>query len=116
MSPVMVWDNLPDGAWPCPNACGGLTDDEGGGPCQACWDKVTRPRDDDQDGHGEPDDDDDYCGDCGGFRSLPLTDPLVCTCETGEDRDDPYDFEPAAVRPGERPRGETTIHLPGDAP
>jgi hypothetical protein len=40
MSPVIVWDNLPEDAWPCPNACGGLTNDAAGGPCSACWDKI----------------------------------------------------------------------------
>ena len=27
-------------AWPCPEACGGMTEDEAGGPCRRCWDKV----------------------------------------------------------------------------
>lgn len=27
-------------AWPCPEACGGMTEDEAGGPCKSCWDKV----------------------------------------------------------------------------
>jgi len=26
-----------DGPWPCPQGCGGLTEDEAGGPCQRCW-------------------------------------------------------------------------------
>jgi len=34
---------LPEGSPdPCPNACGGLTEDPYGGPCKACWSKVTR--------------------------------------------------------------------------
>jgi len=34
---------LPEGSNdPCPNACGGLTEDEAGGPCKACWAKVKR--------------------------------------------------------------------------
>lgn len=34
---------LPEGSPdPCPNACGGLTEDPYGGPCKACWAKVTR--------------------------------------------------------------------------
>jgi hypothetical protein len=40
---------------------------------------------------------DDYCDECRGFRNLPLTSPLACTCETDEDRDDPYDWDPATV-------------------
>lgn len=27
---------------PCPMACGGMTEDAAGGPCQACWDKAPR--------------------------------------------------------------------------
>jgi hypothetical protein len=27
-------------AWPCPEGCGGLTEDPYGGPCKTCWDKV----------------------------------------------------------------------------
>lgn len=23
--------------WPCPEGCGGGTEDEAGGPCRACW-------------------------------------------------------------------------------
>lgn len=43
---------LPEGSPdPCPNACGGLTEDPYGGPCKACWSKVGR--------------DDDECEDCG---------------------------------------------------
>lgn len=30
-------------AWPCPEGCGGLTEDEAGGPCKACWDKLDDP-------------------------------------------------------------------------
>lgn len=34
---------LPEGSNdPCPNACGGLTEDPYGGPCKTCWAKVTR--------------------------------------------------------------------------
>lgn len=37
---------LPEGSPdPCPNACGGLTEDEAGGPCKACWAKVGRDDD-----------------------------------------------------------------------
>ena len=25
--------------WPCPNGCGGATEDEAGGPCKRCWDR-----------------------------------------------------------------------------
>lgn len=29
---------LPEGSNdPCPNACGGLTEDPYGGPCKSCW-------------------------------------------------------------------------------
>jgi hypothetical protein len=28
-------------AWPCPEACGGLTEDPYGGPCKACWRVIT---------------------------------------------------------------------------
>lgn len=39
---------LPEGSNdPCPNACGGLTEDPYGGPCKACWAKVRRPYEDD---------------------------------------------------------------------
>lgn len=30
---------------PCPNACGGLTEDPYGGPCKACWAAVPGPGD-----------------------------------------------------------------------
>jgi hypothetical protein len=34
---------LPEGSpEPCPNACGGLTEDPYGGPCQNCWRDVPR--------------------------------------------------------------------------
>jgi hypothetical protein len=34
---------LPEGSPdPCPNACGGLTEDPYGGPCKACWAQVGR--------------------------------------------------------------------------
>ena len=37
---------LPEGSPdPCPNACGGLTEDPHGGPCRACWAKVKREND-----------------------------------------------------------------------
>lgn len=43
---------LPEGSPdPCPNACGGLTEDPYGGPCKACWAATSWPRSD------EPDDD-----------------------------------------------------------
>lgn len=29
-----------DGNWPCPEGCGGLTEDTAGGPCNACWRKL----------------------------------------------------------------------------
>jgi hypothetical protein len=29
-------------AWPCPGGCGGITEDEAGGPCRRCWDEVDR--------------------------------------------------------------------------
>jgi hypothetical protein len=35
--------DLPEGSPdPCPNACGGFTEDPYGGPCQACWRDVPR--------------------------------------------------------------------------
>lgn len=34
---------------PCPMACGRMTEDPYGGPCQACWDALPRPGDDGQD-------------------------------------------------------------------
>lgn len=38
---------LPEGSPdPCPNACGGLTEDPYGGPCKACWNDVPGPYDD----------------------------------------------------------------------
>lgn len=37
---------LPEGSPdPCPNACGGLTEDPYGGPCKACWRQVGRGAD-----------------------------------------------------------------------
>lgn len=39
---------LPEGSPdPCPNACGGLTEDPYGGPCKACWAAVPGPYGDD---------------------------------------------------------------------
>ncbi len=26
--------------WPCPEACGGFTEDPYGGPCRACWRRI----------------------------------------------------------------------------
>jgi len=38
---------LPEGSPdPCPNACGGLTEDPYGGPCEACWARVGRDDED----------------------------------------------------------------------
>ena len=38
--PTLVFE-LPEGSPdPCPNACGGLTEDPYGGPCKACWAKT----------------------------------------------------------------------------
>jgi hypothetical protein len=35
--PTLVFE-LPEGSPdPCPNACGGITEDPYGGPCKACW-------------------------------------------------------------------------------
>ena len=40
---------LPEGSPdPCPNACGGLTEDPYGGPCKACWAAVPGPYDEDE--------------------------------------------------------------------
>ncbi|MGW6502948.1 hypothetical protein [Nonomuraea angiospora] len=33
------FDALPD-PYPCPQGCGGFTEDPAGGPCKACWDAV----------------------------------------------------------------------------
>jgi hypothetical protein len=46
---------LPEGSPdPCPNACGGLTEDPYGGPCKACWAKVSHRDDyDDYDGYDD---------------------------------------------------------------
>lgn len=70
---------LPEGSPdPCPNACGGLTEDPYGGPCKACWAATTQPR------HEEPDDEDGWC--CGGDG---------CIGECGDDVDWPDDvFRP----------------------
>lgn len=39
-------DNTPD---PCPNACGGLTEDPYGGPCKNCWTAIrSKNADDDE--------------------------------------------------------------------
>lgn len=44
--PVLTWEFPADSdAWPCPEGCGGLTEDAAGGPCKRCWDKVPRPHD-----------------------------------------------------------------------
>jgi hypothetical protein len=41
---IYTWDLPADSdAWPCPEACGGLTEDPAGGPCKRCWDKVAGP-------------------------------------------------------------------------
>lgn len=40
---TIIWEDLPDDAWPCPMGCGGLTEDPYGGPCRACWDAVPTP-------------------------------------------------------------------------
>lgn len=49
---VYEWEFPADSdAWPCPEACGGLTDDPYGGPCSDCWKAVTIS-------HRFPDDDD----------------------------------------------------------
>lgn len=60
---------LPEGSPdPCPNACGGLTEDPYGGPCKTCWRKVGR------DGEEE------VCEDCGwaGCEGGCLDDEHVC--------------------------------------
>lgn len=91
---TIVWENLPDGAQPCPQGCGGLTEDPYGGPCRACWDAVPTP---------------------GETRSPYEADAAICIgcpgCFTGgrciEDPsdpddgwdDDPDDWEPEQVRP-----------------
>jgi hypothetical protein len=37
MSPTFIWDlDLDDGRSPCPEGCGGLTEDSYGGACQRC--------------------------------------------------------------------------------
>ena len=33
---------------PCPMGCGRMTEDPGGGPCHACWDRVYVDRDDEE--------------------------------------------------------------------
>lgn len=44
--PTLVFE-LPEGSPdPCPNACGGLTEDPYGGPCKACWAGVDRAESD----------------------------------------------------------------------
>jgi hypothetical protein len=38
---IFTWDLPPDSdLTPCPQGCGGLTDDPYGGPCTRCWDAV----------------------------------------------------------------------------
>lgn len=32
--------------WPCPEGCGGATDDAAGGPCSRCWDRIDAQGDD----------------------------------------------------------------------
>ena len=42
---ILMWEFPADSdAWPCPEACGGLTEDPAGGPCKCCWDKVPGSR------------------------------------------------------------------------
>ncbi len=38
---TLMWE-VPEGSdfWPCPEGCGGATEDEAGGPCKRCWAKV----------------------------------------------------------------------------
>ncbi len=35
---TLVWE-VPEGSdfWPCPEGCGGPTEDAAGGPCKRCW-------------------------------------------------------------------------------
>jgi hypothetical protein len=39
---------------PCPNGCGGPTDDPYGGPCTGCWGRVLAPGEGDEDGGVSP--------------------------------------------------------------
>lgn len=44
---IYTYDLPPDSdAEPCPYACGRVTEDAAGGPCEACWD-ATGPEADD---------------------------------------------------------------------
>lgn len=49
MSTLVIETTDPD-YWPCPQACGGPTEDPYGGPCSACWRTLTVGR------HADPDD------------------------------------------------------------
>lgn len=41
---TLTWEFPADSdAWPCPEGCGGLTEDPAGGPCKRCWDQVPGP-------------------------------------------------------------------------
>jgi hypothetical protein len=42
MATLIIETTDPD-FWPCPEGCGGATEDEAGGPCRRCWDKVDEP-------------------------------------------------------------------------
>lgn len=37
---TLVWETTDPDFWPCPEGCGGATEDEAGGPCRRCWEKV----------------------------------------------------------------------------
>lgn len=40
---ILIFETTDPDFWPCPEGCGGATEDAGGGPCQRCWDAVPNP-------------------------------------------------------------------------
>jgi len=42
---ILIIETTDPDFWPCPEGCGGATEDEAGGPCRRCWDKVDNASD-----------------------------------------------------------------------
>lgn len=38
--PTLIFETDDPDFWPCPEACGGPTDDPAGGPCTARWGRI----------------------------------------------------------------------------
>jgi len=44
---ILIIETTDPDFWPCPEGCGGATEDPYGGPCRRCWGKVDQPDHDD---------------------------------------------------------------------